>query len=58
MVDMNEVISNNIIDFFKTTEGKSNDFAKHFGVSKQVMNKMISSASSQCYSTTSNRRVF
>lgn len=44
MVNMNEVISRNIMDLIRTTGKKQIELANHLGVSKQVMSKMMSGA--------------
>ena len=44
MVNMNEIISNNIINIMKQNEKKQIDLAGYLGVSKQVISKMLSGA--------------
>ncbi len=43
-VDMNVIISNNIINNMKQKEKKQIDLANYLGISKQVMSKMLSGA--------------
>ena len=42
MVNMNEVISNNIINVMKQNEKKQVELAGYLGVSKQIISKMLS----------------
>jgi len=42
MVNMNEIISNNIMNIMKQNEKKQIDLAGYLGVSKQVISKMLS----------------
>ena len=42
MVNMNEIISNNIMNIMKQNEKKQIDLAVYLGVSKQVISKMLS----------------
>lgn len=42
MVNMNEVISNNIMNIMKQSEKKQIELAGYLGVSKQVISKMLS----------------
>lgn len=44
MVNMNAVISNNIINIMKQDEKKQVELAGYLGVSKQVISKMLSGA--------------
>lgn len=44
MVNMNELISNNIINIMKQNKKKQIDLAGYIGVSKQVVSKMLSGA--------------
>lgn len=44
MVNMNELISNNIISTMKRNGKKQIDLANYIGVSKQVVSKMLSGA--------------
>lgn len=44
MVDMNEIISNNIMNIMKKNGKKQIDLAGFLGVSKQVISKMLSGA--------------
>lgn len=44
MVNMNELISNNIISTMKQNGKKQIDLANYIGVSKQVVSKMLSGA--------------
>lgn len=44
MVNMNEIISNNIMNIMKQNEKKQVDLAGYLGVSKQVISKMLSGA--------------
>lgn len=44
MVNMNEVISNNIINIMKQEGKKQIDLAGYIGVSKQIISKMLSGA--------------
>ena len=44
MVNMNEIISNNIINIMKQSEKKQVDLAGYLGVSKQIVSKMLSGA--------------
>lgn len=44
MVNMNAVISNNIINIMKQNEKKQVELAGYLGVSKQVISKMLSGA--------------
>ena len=42
MVNMNEIISNNIINIMKQNGKKQIDLAGYLGVSKQIVSKMLS----------------
>ncbi|MCB7317735.1 helix-turn-helix domain-containing protein [Lacrimispora sp. 210928-DFI.3.58] len=44
MVNMNEIISNNIMNIMKQNDKKQVDLAGYLGVSKQVISKMLSGA--------------
>lgn len=44
MVNMNETISNNIMNIMKQNDRKQVDLAGYLGVSKQVISKMLSGA--------------
>ena len=44
MVNMNEIISNNIITSMKQSGKKQIDLAGYLGVSKQIVSKMLSGA--------------
>lgn len=44
MVNMNEIISSNIMNIMKQNEKKQIDVADYLGVSKQVISKMLSGA--------------
>ena len=44
MVNMNEIISNNIINIMKQSGKKQIDLAGYLGVSKQIVSKMLSGA--------------
>ncbi|MDO5417320.1 MAG: helix-turn-helix transcriptional regulator [Lachnospiraceae bacterium] len=44
MVNMNEIISNNIMNIMKQNDKKQIDLAGYLGVSKQVISKMLSGA--------------
>jgi transcriptional regulator with XRE-family HTH domain len=44
MVNMNEIISNNIMNIMKQKEKKQVDLADYLGVSKQIISKMLSGA--------------
>lgn len=44
MVNMNEIISNNIMNMMKQNDKKQVDLAGYLGVSKQVISKMLSGA--------------
>lgn len=44
MVNMNEIISSNIIKLMKQSEKKQIDLAAYLGVSKQIVSKMLSGA--------------
>lgn len=44
MVNMNDIISNNIINIMKQSEKKQVDLAGYLGVSKQIISKMLSGA--------------
>lgn len=44
MVNMNEIISNNIINVMKQSGKKQIDLAGYLGVSKQIVSKMLSGA--------------
>ena len=44
MVNMNEIISNNIMNIMKQNNKKQVDLAGYLGVSKQVTSKMLSGA--------------
>lgn len=44
MVNMNEIISNNIMNIMKQNDRKQIELAGHLGVSKQVISKMLSGA--------------
>ncbi len=44
MVNMNEIISNNIINLMRQNNKKQIDLAGYLGVSKQVISKMLSGA--------------
>lgn len=42
MVNMNEIISNNIMNIMKQNNKKQIELAGHLGVSKQIISKMLS----------------
>lgn len=42
MINMNEIISNNIMNIMKQNDKKQVDLAGYLGVSKQVVSKMLS----------------
>lgn len=44
MVNMNEIISNNIMNIMRQNDKKQIELAGHLGVSKQVVSKMLSGA--------------
>lgn len=44
MVNMNEIISNNIMNTMRQNDKKQIELAGHLGVSKQVISKMLSGA--------------
>ncbi len=44
MINMNEIISNNIMNILKQNGRKQVDLAEYLGVSKQVASKMLSGA--------------
>ena len=44
MINMNEIISNNIINIMKQSGKKQIDLAGYLGVSKQIVSKMLSGA--------------
>lgn len=44
MVNMNEIISNNIMNIMKQNDKKQIDVAGYLGVSKQIISKMLSGA--------------
>lgn len=44
MINMNEIISNNIMNIMKQNDKKQVDLAGYLGVSKQVISKMLSGA--------------
>lgn len=44
MVNMNEIISNNIMNIMKQNDKKQIELAGYLGVSKQVVSKMLSGA--------------
>lgn len=44
MINMNEIISNNIINIMRQSGKKQIDLAGYLGVSKQVVSKMLSGA--------------
>lgn len=44
MINMNEIISNNIINSMKQSGKKQIDLAGYLGVSKQIVSKMLSGA--------------